>query len=119
MNLLRLITLIALALAMAGCASVQRAAVAEPVGPAPVGRASMLPGGALIVYTATEQHEEGGDTYYYPHVGYHIYAEDGRLVKYVPNHVGFTDEAPAIVNLSAGRYTLRPRWTPRPTRGNC
>ena len=90
---------------LAGCASTPVAL--NPVGPAPARPAgSYVSTGWLRVYTATDVHEVGDDTYYYPHTGYHIYTEDGQLWKYIPNHSGDMDESVANVQIPEGNYMI-------------
>lgn len=89
---------------VSGCA--MKPVVLDPVGPAPVKPTAYVPTGCLRVYTATETHEIGDNTYYYPHTGYHVYNEDGQLWKYVPNHTGNTDESVASVQIPEGNYRI-------------
>jgi hypothetical protein len=88
---------------MVGCSSTP--IVLEPVGPAPANAAVPSHEGFLQVYTATEPHPDGDDTYY-PHSSYHILTEAGKLWKYVPNHTGTMDESPAVVRIPAGNYKV-------------
>ena len=92
------------ALFLAWCASVPPTAVHETAGPQPLGLHP--PEGFLKVYSATEEHQDGDNTYRYPHTGYRIYARDGRLFKGVRNAIGSSDEDPANVRLPSGRYTV-------------
>ena len=89
---------------MVGCSSTP--IVLEPVGPAPANAAAPTHEGYLQVYTATESHADGDETYYYPHSSYQIYTEAGKLWKYVPNHAGTMDETPAVVRIPAGNYNV-------------
>ncbi len=89
----------------AGCASTPVAL--NSVGPAPAKPAGeYVPTGWLRVYTATDAHEIGDNTYYYTHTGYHIYGEDGKLWKYIPNHTGDMDESVADVQIPEGNYKI-------------
>ena len=90
---------------LAGCAGAPYAL--NTVGPAPINTAAFKPAGNLRVYTATESHEVGDNTYYYPHTGYYIYTESGKLFKYVPNNTAVVDETPACVVVPSGIYTIK------------
>jgi len=90
---------------LAGCASTPVAL--NSVGPAPVRPAvEHVPTGWLRVYTATNAREIGDNTYFYTHTGYHIYVEDGKLWKYIPNHTGDMDESVADVQIPEGNYRI-------------
>ena len=90
---------------LAGCASTPVAL--DSVGPAPAKSAGeYVPTGWLRVYTATDAHEVGDNTYYYLHTGYHIYTEDGKLWKYIPNHSGDMDESVDKVQIPEGNYKI-------------
>lgn len=91
-------------LMLAGCSSTP--VVLEPVGPAPAKHAVYVPTGRLRVLTATETHEIGDNTYYYPHSGYRIYDPNGKLWKFIPNHIGLMDQSAALVKIPAGRYRI-------------
>ncbi len=81
--------------------------VLEGVGPAPVSHAHYRPVGYLRVYSATETHEIGENTYYYPHTGYKILGKAGKLWKYVPNHTANEDESPTWVAVPVGNYIVK------------
>jgi hypothetical protein len=85
------------------CSSPQKLTVSEPVGP---GRSEVVRTGAVQVYTATEQHNDGDNTTYYPHTSYLVCDEQGQKIKYVANHVGTMDENPMLVDLPAGSYII-------------
>jgi len=77
-----------------------------PVGPQPVQVDTLAPAGFLKVYTATEDHAEGG-MQYYPHTGYTVYAEDGKtVVTNVANASSVHDEDASLVQLPAGKYVV-------------
>lgn len=61
--------------------------------------------GRLQIFTATETHPDGDNTYYY-HKGYCILSDAGKMLHFVPNHIGTMDETPSIVNVSAGQYRI-------------
>ena len=88
-----------------GCAT--QPVVLNPVGPAQNRPSPPGSRGYLRVYSATETDQIGEGTYYYPHTGYRIYDGDGRLVKFVPNHIGNMDESAALVSLPAGQYRVK------------
>ncbi|MDE3100134.1 MAG: hypothetical protein KGJ88_11735 [Verrucomicrobiota bacterium] len=91
---------------LTGCSTAPM--VSNRVGPAPVGRTGSNSAGEgwLVVRTATATYEVGDRTYYHPHTGYSIYAESGKLWKYVPNNTGETDETAALVRIPAGNYNV-------------
>ena len=97
------IVFVTVMLATAGCSSLSHFAVAEPVGP---GKSAVARSGTLQVYTATEEHVEGDNTYYYPHTGYLVYTQTGQEVKSVINHAGVTGEIPSLTHLTPGSYVV-------------
>jgi hypothetical protein len=64
-----------------------------------------LPQGYLLVFSATDQFDDGG-TLYYPHSSYSIYMADETFFKNVGNHISRSDEIPELVILPAGSYTI-------------
>jgi hypothetical protein len=94
---------------LVGCASAPPAAIVGPVGPSSVDRPAAVASGRLRVYSATETHADGDNTYYYPHTDYFVYDTTGKVLQSVHNHVGSMDEAPAWVLLPAGTYQVRAR----------
>jgi hypothetical protein len=60
-----------------------------------------LPQGYLMVYSAPDQFDDGGVSYY-AHSSYSIYTSDGKFFKNVENHISRSDEIPALLML--------PRW---------
>jgi hypothetical protein len=64
-----------------------------------------LPQGYLLVYSSTDQFDDGG-TFYYPHSPYSIYMANGNFFKNVENHISRSDEIPELVTLPAGSYTI-------------
>lgn len=103
-NHLQLLSGTILAGLLAGCAS--KPVAIAPVGPEHVTHVAHVGAGRLRVFTATETHAIGDNTYYYPHTAYHIYDTSGRSVKWVQNHIGSMDETPELVSLPEGRYTV-------------
>lgn len=89
---------------LAGCAS--KPVALSPVGPGPVSHTAYAPRGFLQVFSDTETHVIGDGPPYYTHTGYSIHDESGKLIKFVPNHVGDMDESPSIVAMPAGRYHI-------------
>lgn len=79
----------------------------KPVGPAPVSGSNISSTGSLQVFSATETHQIGENCYYYPHTGYKIFSESGKLLRYIPNHSCVEDETPSYVSLPAGHYTVK------------
>ncbi len=92
------------ALLLAGCSTVP--VVLDPVGPPPPGATAPSREGRLKVYTATETHADGDNTFYYPHTSYHVLTPDGKQFKWVQNHIGTMDELPTVVKLPAGNYKI-------------
>jgi hypothetical protein len=90
--------------AMVGCAS--NPVTLNSIGPAPSSNVAFVPKGYLQVFTATETHEIGDNTYYYPHTGYSIHDNSGKVVQFVSNHIGDMDESPAFVTVPSGSYKI-------------
>src|SRR6266403_1908650 len=61
------------------------------------------PTGFLQVFTATEMRPDGDSTYAYPHTGYTIYKQDGKVFKYIRNHLGRMDGVPTVISVPAGQ----------------
>jgi hypothetical protein len=78
-----------------------------PIRPGHLDYRTQLPEGFLIVYSATDQSNDGGVPYY-AH-SYAIYTTDGKLFKMVQNHVSSNDESPEIVTLPIGSYVVEAR----------
>src|SRR6476646_534184 len=64
--------------------------------------------GYLQVYSATDQFDDGG-TSYYAHSSYVVYTNDGKRFKTVANHISPSDETPDVVSLPGGSYLLEAR----------
>ena len=64
--------------------------------------------GYLMVYSATDQFDDGG-ALYYAHSSYSIYTAGGKFFKNVGNHISRSDEIPALVTLPIGSYTIELR----------
>lgn len=71
-------------------------------------QAGELSRGALEVYSATDEFNDGG-TLYYAHSAYVIYTLEGKLFKNVENHISRSDEIPEVVALPAGSYMVEAR----------
>jgi len=67
-----------------------------------------LPQGSLVVYSATDQFDDGG-LFYYAHSSYSIYTTDGKFFKNVENHISRNDEIPTTVTLPIGSYIIEAR----------
>jgi hypothetical protein len=67
-----------------------------------------LPQGSLMVYSATNEFDDGG-LLYYAHSSYTIYTTNGKLVKSVENQISRSDEIPEIVKLPVGSYLVEAR----------
>jgi hypothetical protein len=61
--------------------------------------------GYLMVYSATEEYNDG-DSMYYPHSSYQLYTGNGRYLKTVHNKTSKTDEVPERIRLQPGRYII-------------
>ena len=99
--LLMNVTLITL---LVGCAT--KPVALAPVGPGPGDRSAYVSTGHLRVYSDTKTREIGENTIYYTHTAYTIRDPSGKLVKYVGNHVGSTDEMPTLVTIPSGSYLV-------------
>lgn len=87
----------------AGCQS--QPVTLSAVGPAPASSQLRTANGYLKVFSATEAHVDG-DISYYPHKGYCILSDSGKMLHYVNNHIGTMDEAPSLVTVPAGHYQV-------------
>jgi hypothetical protein len=81
------------------------------VGPEPTSQKTQIvkgdgAAGCLQVFSDTKAHSIGSDLTYYRHMSYNIYDRAGKRVKYVPNHIGVTDEKPSLVTLPQGNYKV-------------
>ena len=65
--------------------------------------------GLLIVYTDTEEYNDG-QILYYPHTAYKILDQTGKFLRKVPNRITRDDETPTAVQLPAGFYLLETPW---------
>jgi len=85
--------------------------VVQTVGPASAGVSfgSIAPHaeGFLKVFSAPDTRHAIGREKYRPHTDYSIYKTDGSVFEKVENSLGPQDEAPALVQLPAGRYKIR------------
>ncbi len=104
-------SLLALLMLLASCAS-GGGKLLPPVGPANLSGGAPS-GGYLLVYSATEEHNDGGPMYY-PHTSYRIYSQNGRYLRAVHNHISPSDELPEPVLLQSGQVhgprDVRSRW---------
>jgi hypothetical protein len=67
-----------------------------------------LPQGSLMVYSATDEFDDGG-VLYYAHSSYTVYTTSGKLVKNVENQISRSDQIPEIVTLPIGSYIVEAR----------
>ena len=88
----------------AGCAT--HPIVLSQVGPEPIDVEASAPKGYLQVFSETDTVQDGDFTYYYPHTGYNICDQSGKVIQFVPNHVGDMDQSPSIVPVSPGNYRI-------------
>jgi hypothetical protein len=71
------------------------------------GSETSRPTGYLQVFTATDARPDGDSTYGYPHSGYTIYDQDGKVVRYIRNHLGRMDGVPTVIPIPAGSYQIQ------------
>jgi hypothetical protein len=76
-----------------------------PVRPGHLDYRTELDQGSLIVYSATDESDDGG-VLYYAHSSYTIYTTDGKVFKNVENHISRSDEIPESVTLPVGSYIV-------------
>jgi hypothetical protein len=88
---------------LAGCAT--KPVTLSPVGPEPSHQTPYNSTGHLRVYSDTETCDIGENNYY-PHMGYVIRGESGKVIKFVPNHIGDMDESPTLVTMPTGNYQV-------------
>jgi hypothetical protein len=106
---------------LAGCTSVSRVVVAEPVGPGPTGSWQGTGDGALVLYSARAHadvdaymaewrwnNDFGKNEFLYEpaHSDYTIYAQNGEVFKRVRNARNQSDDTPTVVALPAGAYRV-------------
>jgi hypothetical protein len=106
---------------LAGCASVPRVVVVEPVGPAPTGTAQGQGDGSLVIYSARTpavvdvnvaewryNSDFGKNSFLYEpaHTDYTIYAQNGEVFQHVRNARSMNDETPTVVALPVGAYKV-------------
>jgi hypothetical protein len=79
---------------------------------APLAKSKAAPGelsqGSLVVYSATDEFEDG-DVPYYAHSSYTIYTAGGKLFKDVENHISRSDEIPEVATMPVGSYVIEAR----------
>jgi hypothetical protein len=100
--------LIGIVLPMLGCISTLALGQVQlpAVGPRPSGFYEGVSCGYLKVFSATEEHQWGEGSYYYPHTSYRITDANGKTIKRVENHQTDIDESPETVELAPGTYTV-------------
>ena len=76
------------------------------VGPEPPVIHSALGQGSLVVYSDTEPKRLDNGPPFYVHKSYLIEDQSGRILRWVPNHLGDMDEVPARVILPAGTFQI-------------
>jgi len=104
--LVRLLLCIEVLVLLTGCSATSRHVALLPTGSLPDD--SKASNGQLIVYSATEGHDEDA-VYYYPHSAYTILTLDGEKVRYARNKRDKHDETPAVVSLQPGDYRVHAR----------
>jgi hypothetical protein len=99
---------IAIAAALAGCATRSTVVIKQPVGPdlAPP-RVNLTRGnGQLVVYSALEVANPVGSDFP-THAGYEIDDAEGKLLLRVDNRSGSFYQSPAAVSLAPGKYLVK------------
>jgi hypothetical protein len=106
---------------LAGCASVSKVVVFEPVGPGPTEGLHGTGEGSLVIYSARApadvdvytaewrwNNDFGKNEFLYEpaHSDYTIYAQNGEVLKHVRNARSPNDETPTVVALPAGSYKV-------------
>jgi hypothetical protein len=79
-----------------------------PIRPGHLDYRTELSQGSLVVYSATDEFDDGGVPYH-AHSSYAIYTLDGKLFRSVENHISRSDEIPEVVALPVGSYTVDAR----------
>jgi len=95
---------------LSSCASTSRETVLRPARPFPVDSdgSNLRTRGFLVAYTPAELHFDDKGSRFYRHTGYQIFwGNTDQPFRYVPNHLGKTDEAAVLVNLPSGPYRIQ------------
>jgi len=90
---------IALAIALAGCAS---SGTLEPVGPKPMAYAGPGGEGQLEVFSAVS----GRDPKSYQHTDYYICTQEGERLQHVDNSMGHNSATPRVISLPPRGYLV-------------
>jgi hypothetical protein len=121
MKYLSAVSLAGAMLWFAGCASVSKVAVVEPVGPGLAEGSHGSGEGALVIYSARASadvdintaewrwnNDFGKNEFLYDgaHSDYTIYAKNGEIFKQVHNAHNANDATPTVVSLPAGSYQV-------------
>ncbi|MBI2899804.1 MAG: hypothetical protein HYY17_06440 [Planctomycetes bacterium] len=97
----------ALAVWLTGCAGpISRIDPAATHADAGTGNVHPPAKGALVIHTETYLFLDG-DVARYPHTGYWIHDAEGQKLRFVPNHIGTSDQDPTPVTIAPGRYLIR------------
>ena len=112
-RLANLVPPILLAIVLAADSALAAPPAIAAVGPAQPERKLALPtgSGALRVYSETYKvaAARGGSAVEFPHSGFVLLDQNGKLLRHVENHDGTQRESPVPVALPAGRYAVRAR----------
>lgn len=92
---------LALAIALAGCAS---PVTLEPVGPKPMAYPGPGSEGQLEVFSAVSGHRKGNQ-----HTDYYICTQEGERLQHVDNSIGDYSQRPRVVSLLPGGYIVEAR----------
>lgn len=94
-------------LALTACATNRALSLSETVGPKEAA-GGFAAKGILVVYSETEDINDGGIVYH-PHTGYGLFTPEGKRIRSIMNRVGDTDQEPMNVILPAGKYLVKAR----------
>jgi hypothetical protein len=121
MKCMKTIALAGALMGLAGCASVSKVTVTQPIGPPLTGRAEATGDGSLQVFSERVRadvdinaeefawnNDFGRNDFLYEsaHTDYFIYTPDGQLYQRVRNSRGRNDNNPTLVTLPAGSYRI-------------
>jgi hypothetical protein len=102
---MKMIQVLAVLTACAGCAPIQPLVLSNPVGPLRSFVDESRTGGSLVVYSdADGRVADPAD--YSPHSDYEVYTMDGQAIRSVTNRDNMSAREPAIVELPVGQYKV-------------
>jgi hypothetical protein len=102
---MKMIQVLAVLTACAGCAPIQPLVLSHAVGPLRSFADESRTAGALVVYSDTDGPViDAAD--YSPHSDYNVYTMDGQPVRSVTNRDNMSAREPAILELPVGQYKI-------------